>query len=69
MAETDDDSPDHLGRKGQSLYWDWQGEDPVEIILVLFILVLFFMLPRPSCGADIGSASVPAAPPAEVANE
>lgn len=67
VAQTDDDSPEHLGRSGQSLYWDWRGEDPVEIVLVLFILVLFFMLPRPSCGADTNPASVPSSPPVDEA--
>jgi len=57
VAERDDNSPDHLGRKGNSLYWDWRGEDPVEIVLVLFILVLFFMLPRPHCGVDTNAES------------
>ena len=30
--------------------WDWWGESPIEIILVIFILVLFFALPRAGCG-------------------
>lgn len=36
----------------RSFFWDWSGEDPVEIIVVIFILVLFFTLPRGNCGVE-----------------
>lgn len=47
------------------MYWDWQGEDPVEIVLVAFILVLFFTLPRPSCGVQGSGVSAPPQPPVQ----
>jgi hypothetical protein len=42
----------HLGDEGTDFRWDWWGENPVEIILVAFILILFFTLPRMGCGID-----------------
>lgn len=51
MSETEESSS-HLVRGQREIVWDWEGEDPVEIILVCFVLVLFFTLPRGGCGID-----------------
>ncbi|GEM_PF-4814561 len=32
--------------------WNWRREDPPEVVLVVFILVLFFTVPRDGCGVD-----------------
>ena len=42
----------HLGADEEGLKWDWWGENPVEIVLVAFILIFFFTLPRMGCGID-----------------
>lgn len=47
-----DDTPDHLGGREREFYWDWSRENPVEIVLVAFILIMFFALPRTGCGID-----------------
>ena len=52
VPDSDSKTPDHLGRGDQTFYWDWRGENPVEVVLVLFILVMFFMFPRSGCGID-----------------
>lgn len=39
----------YLGKDKSGLTWDWWKENPVEIILVVFILVLF-LIPRTGCG-------------------
>lgn len=43
-------SPLTLGRS--RLNWDWRREDPVELILLVFILVVFFLFPREGCGVS-----------------
>lgn len=43
-------APQHLQQTKRPVYWDWWQENPVEIILVVFIIVLFFALPRTGCG-------------------
>ncbi len=47
--------------------WDWWREDPVELILLVFILVLFFAFPRAGCGVTAVDANQ-APPPAATAN-
>lgn len=39
----------YLSKKSTGLSWDWWKESPIEIILVVFILVLF-LVPRQGCG-------------------
>jgi hypothetical protein len=34
------------------LNWNWRRESPPEIVLVIFILVLFFTIPKEGCGVD-----------------
>lgn len=53
----------HLQADKDPVWWDWWSENPVEILLVLFILVLFFALPRDGCGID---AEEDARPPGAV---
>lgn len=54
-----------------SIRWDWWGENPAEIVLVVFIIVLFFFiysLPPQGWGIDVNpeaaqpAAAAPAAP-------
>lgn len=54
-----EDKSDHLGHRPDHLYWDWSRESPVEIVLVIFILVLFFMIPRSGCGIDNQEGTYP----------
>ncbi len=60
----------YLSQKSAGFQWDWWKESPVEIILVVFILVLF-LIPRAGCGitpkGDLAAAPAPAA--AEVPSE
>ena len=47
----------YLHSSGRGMNWDWWRENPVEIILVVFILVLFFFfesLPPQGWGIDAG---------------
>lgn len=30
--------------------WDWRRENPVEVVILVFGLSLFFLLPRMGCG-------------------
>jgi hypothetical protein len=46
------------------MYWDWWGENPVEVVLVAFILIFFFTLPRTGCGVDKTKGSFPVNQPA-----
>lgn len=59
MSDESPDEPEHLGRKQKTIYWDWTGENPVEIILVTFILVLLFTLPRTGCQIDKTKGNMP----------
>ena len=34
------------------MYWDWWRENPVEIILVILIIVLFATVPWEGCGVS-----------------
>lgn len=42
--------PQHIQKDRQRWYWDWWRENPVEIVLVVFIIVLFFLVPWQGCG-------------------
>ena len=66
MADSKDKAQSHLESDKKSVFWDWWAENPVEIILVIFILVLFFAFPRQGCG--ITSDAPPANPPAVEVN-
>lgn len=48
----------HLGNDHDGIEWDWWGESPVEIVLVAFILIFYFTLPRMGCGIAKTEASV-----------
>jgi len=62
VSQPEDDKTDHLGHRPDSLYWDWSRENPVEIVLVTFILVLFFAVPRTGCGIDKSEGEYPSRP-------
>ena len=34
----------------RSVYWDWWRENPAEIVLVVFIIALFALVPWEGCG-------------------
>lgn len=56
-------APSHLGSgKAEPVGWDWWSENPAEIILVVFILIFFFLLPRDGCGISQQEVSAPEAP-------
>ena len=42
--------PQHIANKKRGVYWDWWRENPVELLLVLFIIVLFMAVPWEGCG-------------------
>jgi hypothetical protein len=50
MVDKQKRGPQHLETKKDPVWWDWWSENPIEVVLVLFILVLFFALPRQGCG-------------------
>jgi hypothetical protein len=50
MADSNKKAQSHLQTNKKPMFWDWWRENPVEIILVIFILVLFFAFPRQGCG-------------------
>lgn len=58
-------SPEHLHFFKPGMRWDWRRENAVEVILVVFVLLFFFTLPRAGCGIT-GTASASAEPAAEV---
>ncbi len=60
MVDDESDAPTHLGADNRPIYWDWGGENPVEVVLVAFILILFFTLPRTGCGIDNTKGNFPA---------
>lgn len=48
----------HLGATKEPIWWNWWGENPAEVVLVVFILVFFFLLPRAGCGVtQVGSGA------------
>lgn len=60
MEENNEPAKTHLGSEKEPVWWNWWDENPTEIILVTFILVFFFLLPRAGCGVTQVEASVPA---------
>lgn len=44
------ESPQFLQPKKKPVYWDWWRENPVEIILVIFIITLFAFTPWANFG-------------------
>jgi len=61
-----DETPSHLEDDTRWLRWNWNREDPVEIVLLIFILLLCFLLPRPECGISDKGGSVSDGAPAPV---
>ncbi len=62
MAEMNKKSKSHLQTDKDKVWWDWWSENPIEIVLVIFILVLFFALPRQGCGiTETGDQAPPTA--------
>jgi hypothetical protein len=64
--EEREQSPPHLGDDRPWIRWNWSREDPVEIVLLVFVLVLFFLLPRPGCGIDNKGGDVSDGAPASI---
>ncbi len=54
-----DNTPQYLHKKKSVISWNWWGENPVEIILVVFIVVFFFALPRTGCGVSEQQVELP----------
>ncbi len=44
------EAPQHIAKERKTIQWDWWRENPREIILVVFILVLFIAVPWEGCG-------------------
>jgi hypothetical protein len=43
--------PQHLALFNQAKYrWDWRKENPVEVVIVVFAISIFFLMPRQGCG-------------------
>ncbi len=42
--------PPHLKLINSRLNWDWRKENPSELVVLVFILALFFTIPRAGCG-------------------
>lgn len=62
MAEIKTGGHRHLGAKKEPVWWNWWSENPAEIILVIFILIFFFTLPRAGCGVTQVAELGPTAP-------
>lgn len=68
METSEKRSPQHLRLLNPGLNWDWRRENPVEIIVLVFVLSFFFFLPRAGCGITAqGAAPQEAAAPQAVA--
>ena len=51
MSETTQaQQPQHLHLITSGLRWDWRRENPAEVVIVVFALMLFFLMPRGGCG-------------------
>lgn len=58
MSETTQaEAPQHLHLITSSLRWDWRRENPAEVVIVVFALLLFFLMPRGGCGVTPPNAS------------
>lgn len=53
MVDENKRGPQHLETKKDPVWWDWWSENPVEVVLVVLILVMFFALPRQGCGISM----------------
>ena len=42
--------PQHLHMFNSRFTWDWRRENPVELVLLVFAMAFFFMMPRGGCG-------------------
>lgn len=63
MEKVEKRSPQHLKLINSSFNWDWRRENPVEIIVLVFVLLFFFFLPRAGCGVtSMDAGSQPALP-------
>jgi hypothetical protein len=63
MVDEKKRGPQHLETKKDPVWWDWWSENPVEIVLVVLILVLFFALPREGCGVSVDQTNGPDSAP------
>ena len=43
-------TPQHMQLITSGLRWDWRKENPIELVLLVFILAVFFTFPRQGCG-------------------
>ncbi len=62
MADNEQKPTTFLHTNKEPVWWDWWSENPIEIILVIFILVLFFALPRAGCGVTNVQPTSPGTP-------
>lgn len=46
----EDKSAEPVSDQKRRIYWDWWRENPVELVLVILIIVLFVMVPWQGCG-------------------
>jgi hypothetical protein len=60
MADSKYKAKSHLQTEKDPVWWDWWSENPIEIVLVVLFLVLFFALPRQGCGV---TSDAPMTPP------
>lgn len=43
-------SPQHVKMIHSRLNWDWRKENPVELVLLIFIFAILFAIPKQGCG-------------------
>jgi|GEM_PF-3250904 hypothetical protein len=61
-------TPQHLKMFADGFRWDWRRENPVEIVILVFGICIFFLLPRAGCGvtsADVKDVDLMKRPTAE----
>lgn len=56
--------PQHLRLINSAMRWDWRKENPVELVLLVFIIAVFFAFPRAGCGVTYKANPSAAAPTA-----
>lgn len=59
-----EEKPQHLHLITSSLRWDWRKENPVELVLLVFIFVVFLAMPRAGCGVSYKASPAAQAPAA-----
>lgn len=59
-----EEKPQHLHMITSSLRWDWRKENPVELVLLVFIVAVFLAMPRAGCGVSYKGAPAAQAPAA-----